>query len=254
MWTRAELKTAAKEVLNANYWMSVVVSFILAVAIGAGGVGFRGGVPMTGSPSGMASGSGGDIDMTVLFIIIATVMLFAIMGMIIGMVFNAFVFMPIQVGCRRFFISCRDGRGIVDMVIFAFKEGKDAYFNIVKTMFLKQLKIVLWTLLFIIPGIIKAYEYYMIPYILADDPNTDCETAFEMSREMTDGEKMNIFVLELSFIGWHILNIFTLGLLGLFYVKPYVNLTFAELYHTLRAEYDQRNGGYNETAVSAETL
>lgn len=71
--------------------------------------------------------------------------------------------------------------------------------NIVKITFFMQIKLMLWTLLFIIPGIIKALEYSMIPYILAERPDISSEEAFRLSKELTDYQKTELFVLELSF-------------------------------------------------------
>lgn len=95
------------------------------------------------------------------------------------------------------------------------------------------LYIFLWSLLFIIPGIVKAYQYRMVPYILADRPELDQKEVFALSKQMMDGEKWNAFVLDLSFLGWHILGIITAGILEIFYIAPYVNLTNAQLYLTL---------------------
>jgi uncharacterized membrane protein len=121
--------------------------------------------------------------------------------------------------------------GIGDF-LFAFKSGY--YGNIVVTMFMMNLKIFLWSLLFIIPGIIKAYEYRMVPYILAEHPEMSYSEVLEASSRMMDGQKMNAFILDLSFIGWEILNILTMGILGVFFVDPYVRATEAELYLALR--------------------
>ena len=93
---------------------------------------------------------------------------------------------------------------------------------------------ILWSLLLVIPGIIKAYEYRMIPYILGDNPNIDREEAFALSNMMMQGNKGKAFVLDLSFLGWYILNGMTLGILGIFYVNPYVNQTNAALYLKLK--------------------
>lgn len=78
------------------------------------------------------------------------------------------------------------------------------------TLFLMKLYTFLWSLLLIIPGIVKSYEYRMVPYLLADCPDLSTEDAFRISREMMDGEKMNAFILDLSFIGWKILSSITL--------------------------------------------
>ena len=97
-------------------------------------------------------------------------------------------------------------------------------------MFLMNLYITLWSLLFLIPGIIKMYEYLMVPYILADNPGMDRKEAFAISKRMMTGEKWNAFILQLSFLGWIFLSMFTCGLLGIFYVSPYMEATMAELY------------------------
>lgn len=97
-------------------------------------------------------------------------------------------------------------------------------------MFLMQLYIFLWSLLFIIPGVIKSYEYMMVPYILAENPGMDRKEAFAISKRMMDGQKWAAFVLELSFLGWIILGVVTCGLLGIFWIQPYINATMTELY------------------------
>ena len=100
-------------------------------------------------------------------------------------------------------------------------------------MFFRGLYTFLWSLLFIIPGIIKAYEYRLIPYLLAENPNMDMQEAFERSRTMMDGNKYDAFILDISFIGWIILSEVTRGILGIFYVNPYIQLTNTELYVAL---------------------
>ena len=101
-------------------------------------------------------------------------------------------------------------------------------------MFFRDLYTVLWTLLLIIPGIVKSYEYQMIPYLLAENPQMTKEQAFAESKRMMTGQKWRAFVLDLSFIGWNILSALTLGILGIFYVQPYMDATHAALYETHR--------------------
>ena len=105
----------------------------------------------------------------------------------------------------------------------------------VKTMFLVRLYTVLWTLLFVIPGIIKSYEYCMIPYLLAEDPTLNSREAFKLSQEMTSGDKGAISVLELSFLGWSMLAVLLCGI-GVFFLNPYIEATFTELFLALKAK------------------
>jgi len=88
-------------------------------------------------------------------------------------------------------------------------------------------------LLLLIPFIIKSYSYIMVPYILADNPNIGSKRAIEISTLLTDGQKWNIFVLQLSFIGLYILGALC-WFVGSFFVAPYYFAAFAQLYVTLR--------------------
>ena len=93
----------------------------------------------------------------------------------------------------------------------------------------------LW-MLTIVGGPIKYYTYYMIPYIVAENPDIDWKSAMALSKRMTSGHKWRMFLLDLSFIGWDILNAFTFGLLDLFYIVPYKNSVRAQLYQRLREQ------------------
>ena len=108
------------------------------------------------------------------------------------------------------------------------------YGRVVVTMLLRDLLIFAGTLLFVIPGIILTYSFRMVPYILAENPNVEATEALKMSREMMLGNKWNAFVLDLSFFGWILLTICTCGILGIFYVNPYIYATDAELYQAIK--------------------
>ena len=75
----------------------------------------------------------------------------------------------------------------------------------------------------------------MVPYIIAENPAMSREEAFLISKKMMMGQKWEAFVLDLSFLGWRILEIATFGILGVFYVEPYIEATFSELYTFNRA-------------------
>ncbi len=91
----------------------------------------------------------------------------------------------------------------------------------------------LWCLLLIIPGIIKSIAYSMSMYIIADNPNVGVRNALKLSMKMTKGYKMDIFVMYLSFIGWNILCVFTLGI-GSLWLMPYMQTTYSNMYHRLK--------------------
>jgi uncharacterized membrane protein len=91
----------------------------------------------------------------------------------------------------------------------------------------------LWSLLFIIPGIIKSYSYAMTPYILLDRPELSATDAIKESEKMMDGHKMDLLILDLSFIGWILLTALTCGILT-FYVEPYMMATRTAFYLELK--------------------
>lgn len=154
-----------------------------------------------------------------------------VIGVISGLL-RLLVFNPLEVGCRGFFT--RNSESPAELSELG--TGFHPYGRNVGGMFLRDLFIALWSLLFIIPGIIKHYSYRMVPYILAEDPEISGKEAITLSRQMMDGQKWKAFVLDLSFIGWDILSCLTFGLLGLFYVNPYKHSTYAELYQALMNE------------------
>ena len=93
----------------------------------------------------------------------------------------------------------------------------------------------LWSLLFIIPGIIKSYSYSMTYYILNDNPGMSGNDAITESRKMMNGHKMELFLLQLSFIGWILLSVLTFGIL-LLYVIPYMQAATTAFYEALKPE------------------
>jgi uncharacterized membrane protein len=102
---------------------------------------------------------------------------------------------------------------------------------------LHTIYIALWTLLFFIPGIVKSYSYAMTYFIMNDDETIGANDAITKSREMMNGHKWELFMLDLSFFGWILLSILTFGILS-FWVTPYMNLAHAEFYRRLKGESD----------------
>lgn len=94
----------------------------------------------------------------------------------------------------------------------------------------------LWSMLFVIPGIVMGIAYSMTPYILADCPHVRAMDAARISRKMTRGYKMDLFVASLSFLGWNLLSVFTFGILDVVFVGPYRELTFGGIYEELKKE------------------
>ena len=108
--------------------------------------------------------------------------------------------------------------------------GKGWWLNILTVFFVS-----LWSLLFYIPGIVKSIAYSMAPYILADNPNLTARQALTISKQITKGHKWELFVLQLSFIGWHFVGMLTFGL-AYIWIIPYMSTTTAHFYNYLKSQ------------------
>lgn len=143
----------------------------------------------------------------------------------------------LQLGYADFLLKQHDGKETNFHDLFS----KFDYFGTgFAQQFLRELYIVLWSLLFIIPGIIKGFSYAMTPFILAENPNLTASQAIRLSEEMMDGHKADLFILDLSFIGWNFLALLTLNL-GNIALNPYRNAAYAAFYRQLQAENLQTN-------------
>ena len=165
----------------------------------------------------------------VIFLVVLSVV-FVVIFVLVALM-DIFLYNPLQLGCNRFFFKNLDESAGISNVVYAFDHN---YKNLVKNLFYRDMYVVLWSLLFVIPGIIKSYEYRMIPYLLAENPDMTKEEVFAESKSLMKGNKWKAFVLDLSFIGWYILSIFTCGILSIFYVNPYKCSTDAALYEALK--------------------
>lgn len=129
-------------------------------------------------------------------------------------------------------------------------DGYRDFARIFLTLLLSAVYTLLWALLLIVPGIIKALSYAMTPFILRDHPELQYNAAIEKSMAMMDGHKADLFWLYLSFIGWFILCCFTLCI-GFFWLQPYVNSTLANFYEEVKAEFEgrvfEKPAGVNES-------
>lgn len=153
---------------------------------------------------------------------------------VLAFAFTIFIADPLIVGGKRYFLKAREGTNtkIGEMKV-VFQKGN--WINVSIIMFLRNIYNALWYLT-IIGGVIKTYEYRMIPYILAENPKAKRKEAFKLSKQMMKGNKWKTFILDMSFFGWNFLSVLTGGLLSIFYVNPYNAATIAELYSTLRKD------------------
>lgn len=226
MWNRIDLKMRGKLSFTRNYWSAVVAALVMAIFTGGSYSRYGSRAPETYEFFHDSHMSSSESMALAMFALMAA----AVVGImsLLFIIVKIFVGNLLLVGGSRFFIENQTGNPGVGVVGSAFQGGQ--YMNVVVTMFLKGLFISLWSLLFVVPGIIKHYEYLMIPYILAENPGMSRQEAFAISKRMMMGQKWNVFVLDLSFIGWRLLEGITFGIAGVFYVEPYYQATIAELY------------------------
>lgn len=220
MWNRAELKMRGNMAFKKNYVSAVVVALLMGIF---GTVSGESSARRVSENSDIYSGNLFNVGMiTGLLAGIATVVI------LIVLVAKVFVGNLLKMGGYRFFILNQTAQAGIGTLLDGFRSGH--YVNIVLTMFLRDLFTTLWSLLLVVPGIVKHYEYLMVPYIIAENPAMDYKEAFQISKQMMDGEKMEAFIMDLSFLGWYLLSAVTCGLLAIFYVNPYVQASFAEMY------------------------
>lgn len=251
-WTRKEVKERAKDALRRNYWKVVFVSFIF-ILLGYG-AGSR--VNLSNHKTGektktlfvveseavenfvdsVEDNVRGSLDKLntvhgmffTAFVVTATV-IFTVIFVVVA-VLDIFLINPLWVGAQRFMLKSVDDRGEISELGYMFDHS---YLNGVKTTFMRDLHVLLWTLLFIIPGIYKKYQYYMVEFILAENPDMPYREVLQRSKDMMEGQKWDTFVMDLTFIPWRMLGGITCGISEIVYVVPYVNLTRAALYRRL---------------------
>lgn len=147
---------------------------------------------------------------------------------------SLFVLLPLAAGysnSMRVLLETGDNR----LTNNSFSLGFGNWLHVVWGMILSTIYIFLWTLLLIIPGIIKSYSYALTPYILVEHPEMSANEAIEESMRLMDGHKFDLFYLQLSFIGWAILSILSLGL-GVFWLIPYQMTAQAAFYRDIKNE------------------
>lgn len=210
MKTNQEYKNAALAVLNGN-WAPVVVATIVMWVVSF----------ILQLPTGF-------ID--------PTASTGAILAVFYGIMFLAmFITIPVSVGyynsLNKLYL---DGDNRITSNMFSI--GFARVLRYVGGMLLMGIYVFLWTLLLVVPGIIKAIAYTLVPYILKDYPELSVNQAIKLSVKMMKGHKMRCFLLSLSFIGWILLGILTLGI-GYIWLIPYMYTTMAAFYQDVKNEY-----------------
>lgn len=223
MFDRKAVKEAGRGNMMKHYWLAVLAGFLAVV--------------FTLASSGASSQNDDVFYNAPDTVIYGSILVGAVVGLAIELIVVVFLVNPVKLGSAKWFLNNgREDNAKAEYLVYGFNAP---YMNKVMVLFGRTWRILLWSLLFIIPGIVKMYQYRLVPYIVCDDPEISTEDALLKSEEMMYGSKWAAFVLDLSFIGWGLLSILTLGLLQIFFVVPYKCATNAELYEVLREQYDQ---------------
>lgn len=273
-WTRAELKTRAKEFLKTRYWYALLITFLAGLLGGGSSFSFS---FRNDTDSESMKKFFETLDPTVLILFTGAA---AFVGLL-ALLFSVFVGIPVGIGMMRWFSRTREGGdpSKIGLLFSLFKQ--DSYLPSIGASLWMRLWLFLWSLpsiallsfgavvlavpgllmgtgvaagaVLLIPGIacllagvvalflpiVKEYAYRMTPWILADNPRIGYKRALKLSIAMTAHQKLDMFVLDLSFIGWFLLGLLAccVGVIG---VPPYVNATFSELYHVMKHASIQR--------------
>lgn len=228
---RSLMKKRAKELLRNRRWMCVAVCALpLAIQSLSG----SSGVPSSFSEESVSSipfeYSDWLYDFTISAIIFAL-----IFNLAFTFAVSAFATNQLTIGGCRYFLKYRRNNPVDFTEIFRSYKDK-TFLNIAKVTIVRDIYVALFSIIFIVPGIIKALEYWAVDYILSVRPDIDRQEAFDLSDRLTDGHKGELFMLELSFLGWHILSLCTFSVVGVLYAYPYMRLTYAEYFSYLRYE------------------
>ena len=221
----SEIRRQARDNLRGHWGQAVIVAMVAGLL--GGGI-----TSASSSAGGSAGGSSSAADLEafqalppeiihIVTTILGVVGILLLVGFIIGG--------TVQLGYSVYLLKQyhRQETSISDLFSQFFRFGTGF-----AQKFFVNLYTVLWTVLLVIPGIVKSFSYAMTPFILADNPNLTANQAITRSRELMDGHKWELFVLSLTFIGWEILGALCFGI-GLLWVTPYKNAAYAAFYRQI---------------------
>ena len=240
IWTIRDLKKKARKLLKNCYWPAVAVCLLTTMLtgwIGSAGIGIgriqaenASGLEMSEQRMRELKDDLKDRNPIAEYKISIVqkqlnllVFVFAVTASIVIVVLGLLVI---------FCIGNRKRTANIGMILYVFRNHYTMH--VTAAMFYRTVSIIGHGLLLVVPGIIKHYEYSLIPYILAENPTMQYKRAAQLSTKMSEGQKMAMLKMDLSFLFWEIAGIFSLGLVSVFYTMPYREFAKAGLYEVLR--------------------
>lgn len=245
MFVRSLLKSQAKDILRTKYVKLFLVALALTFCMGNADRWFNVQFNINGmNDFGLAE----SINITLfnyhftlqsIFLLLAPLIIILILVSVIATIVVRFLILnPLEVGFKEYFVNASFDEERIQDVANVFTQGN--FKTVAWTMFRRDLEIVLFALLLVIPGIIRSLTYRFVPYILADYPELSADEVLYMSKRMTEGIRFDIFILDISYFAWYIPGWFTGGFTN-YLVHPYVYQTEAQLYLQIKDEYRRLN-------------
>lgn len=224
-----DFRSSARNALRDKWWEAVAAGFVASLF---GAINSTEGSSFsfsTGSSSEGETGAATELINPELYAIIAGILgTIAAIALVVGIALFL-VGSVVSAGYAQFNLDLIDGnRANIKTLFSYFPHWK----KLIATNILKNIFITLWTLLFIIPGIIATYNYAMVPYILAEDPTLSPKEAIAQSKAMMYGHRWRLFCLEFSFIGWAFLAALSCGI-GYLWLTPYQQASYADFYREI---------------------
>lgn len=219
--TSSELRRIARENLSGNWGISVGVALVAAI-LGGNMVGVGSNLNYNINENTVRNLP--PVFWTVLLPLASCAGILSLTALILGGV--------VELGYAKFLLKQHDKKELRFSDLFS---QFDRFGTGFAQKFLRILYTTLWTLLFIIPGIVKSLSYAMTPFILEDHPEMTASEAIKASMKLMDGHKMDLFILGLSFIGWSLLACLTMGI-GYLFLTPYINAAYAAFYRNISGQ------------------
>lgn len=233
--TSSDFRQRAREALQGNWFVAVIAAFIASLL---GGISSGGGFSldftitedMTDAElEALMAQLGINEEILTTFLIIIGV--FAVIGFVYSII-CLIIGSGVSVGYAQLNLDLVDkGHTSVGTIFSRFDQWKTA----LVARILVGLRVMLWTLLFIIPGIIESYSYAMVSFVMADNPYMTAREAMAESKRLMKGNRWRLFCLSFSFFGWAMLSVLTLGI-GSLWLTPYMQASFAAFYRQIKAE------------------
>ena len=231
--TSSDFRSKARDALKGNWFIAVITGLVASVLGGLNGGG--GGISFNFNTDDSATIeqllNELQIPQEVLGYILAA---FAAL-LTVSAVYSFVMFIigsVVSIGYARFNIDLVEGQTPSISVLFS---NFGRWTTAIWANLLVSIRTFLWSLLFVIPGIIAAYSYAVTTYVLADNPDMTAKEAIDESKRLMDGNRWRLFCLEISFIGWDLVSLFTLGIASL-WVTPYREAARASFYQEIKSE------------------